>query len=507
MKYDLSFEEDDFDEIVSSESAESGTTGMECKDATEEASTHRNSLEDEKVYRVMADDSSSEVEKCSLNGYEGDGLDEGEIGKPTQVRTNVSDNILASDTNMQKDGINDMPSDSDEMTQESYHTEGESHESIQEKSDHYDDRYEQETFESNPDSENSQIDHSTEEREDHAPATDEKSERRSNASFDYSMDFSQADAAGLETSRAEVSSLLESQQSKVMYTSSDEDKSRNEIVPSNNVRVEAFQYEKDPSSPGPLPSSISNFFAKDRAESTQQIKYDVVESHHNADEVVRQITSTLGAHSDTVAMSSKKATKRVIILREYDSDKKAREKKDASTQFTGNHAIIQTDLIAPGMFTVCSATYHPERRASTTDEKHVGTSCCRHHCGVEHEVPAFKDVARQLSHTTRNNARPSNKHSGESETDWDDTEYTQTPSSFYKQQLWLIQAQIEQKREEMQRCMKDRQDYCYTSLEKAENHILLHRPAPLELWEALMRVDPTIGAAKAKHLARLVSTS
>nr|CCA19795.1 AlNc14C79G5207 [Albugo laibachii Nc14]CCA24393.1 dentin sialophosphoprotein precursor putative [Albugo laibachii Nc14] len=503
MKYDLSLEEDELDAVLN-ESGKNAPKGIDYKDAIKgtEAFTLKTSIQDETIYNVVADESSSEAETGS-NNDKVDGIVEGRLSNAPKVQMDSSDEISARYVATEK-YESDHASELEEMSQDSIHTQEESEGSTQEKSDHSEDnRYDHEDFESNLGLESSQSDHTIERVEDHVTGTEEKSDQRSNASFDYSMDFSQVDATELETPNTDANpSLSESQQSNSMHPSSiSEDKSTHETVSPSKVYTGAFHDENTHPSLDTRPSS--NLVPKGEVEAMRPDGHDAGQASSFVDQE-SEISSNAVACGEVAPLSSKKPSTRVKIVREYILGTKTIEKKDASTQFTGNHAIIQTNLTAPGMFTVCSDSYQPKPRASATDQK--DDSRCQHNIAVDDEEPGPQNASRRSTDASRNAGR-SNVYAEKFQSNWDETDYSRKTGSFYKQQLWLIQAQIEEKRAEMQRYMSDRQQYHYTSLENAENHTLLHRPAPLQLWEALMRVDSTISTAKAKRLARLASTS
>ncbi|KAG6623001.1 Elicitin protein [Phytophthora cinnamomi] len=76
-------------------------------------------------------------------------------------------------------------------------------------------------------------------------------------------------------------------------------------------------------------------------------------------------------------------------------------------------------------------------------------------------------------------------------------------TSIYKQQLLALQEQILQKKRETERIVHDRMTFQYSSSRGTERFLAARRTQKLELWEALMRVDPTLDEQKAREVARL----
>ncbi|KAG6960791.1 hypothetical protein JG688_00009416 [Phytophthora aleatoria] len=82
-----------------------------------------------------------------------------------------------------------------------------------------------------------------------------------------------------------------------------------------------------------------------------------------------------------------------------------------------------------------------------------------------------------------------------------------TSTSVFKQQLLALQEQILQKKRETERIVRDRITFQYSSLRGTERFIAARRAQKLELWEALMRVDPTLDERKAREVAGLAQSA
>ncbi|ETO70786.1 hypothetical protein F444_12766 [Phytophthora nicotianae P1976] len=189
---------------------------------------------------------------------------------------------------------------------------------------------------------------------------------------------------------------------------------------------------------------------------------------------------------------------RVTIIRAIDlNEEQCVEMKDACTQFTGNHAAIQADLIPDGMHNLFVST--PSAPATTPS----------HSLGHENEVPP-----RDTEPVPRQNEKqppppPSiSQQLGSTMYSLDALKLPITTStSIYKQQLLALQEQIMQKKCETERIVRDRMTFQYSSLRGTERFFAARRTQKLELWEALMRVDPTLDERKAREVARLAQSA
>ncbi|KAE8999680.1 hypothetical protein PF005_g15521 [Phytophthora fragariae] len=175
---------------------------------------------------------------------------------------------------------------------------------------------------------------------------------------------------------------------------------------------------------------------------------------------------------------------RITIVRAYTLDEGKRvEMRDASTQFTGNHASIQTDLVPDGMhnlFAAAPAVTTPRRKD-----------------GVPPSEPAAQPPPPPVASTF-----------GPPMYSLNAVQLPMTAStSTYKQQLLALQEQILQKKRETERIVQDRMSFQYTSLRGTERFLAARRTQKLELWEALIRVDPTLDEQKAREVARLAQAA
>lgn len=147
----------------------------------------------------------------------------------------------------------------------------------------------------------------------------------------------------------------------------------------------------------------------------------------------------------------------VSILRAFEPNKQARvEMKDASTQFTGNHAAIQTDLIPDGMHNLLvPAPSVPTATASRSFSRESEVSPC--------DAKPFPYQSDQQP------PPPISPLLGSSMYSLDTLKLQRTPStSIYKQQLLALQEQILQKKRETERIVRDRMTFQYSSLRGTE---------------------------------------
>lgn len=136
---------------------------------------------------------------------------------------------------------------------------------------------------------------------------------------------------------------------------------------------------------------------------------------------------------------------RITIVRAYTLDEGKRvEMRDASTQFTGNHASIQTDLVPDGMHNLFPAApaVTPPRRKDGVPPSEPAAQPPPPPVASTFGPPMYSLDAVQLPVTTS--------------------------TSIYKQQLLALQEQILQKKRETERIVQDRMSFQYTSLRGTE---------------------------------------
>ncbi|KAG3007897.1 hypothetical protein PC120_g16558 [Phytophthora cactorum] len=185
----------------------------------------------------------------------------------------------------------------------------------------------------------------------------------------------------------------------------------------------------------------------------------------------------------------------VTIIRAIElKEEKRVEMKDASTQFTGNHAAIQADLIPDGMHNLFVST--PSAPATTSLDQGIEVPSRETEpipCQNEQQPPPPPSISQQLGSTMYS---------------LDALKLPiMTSTSVFKQQLLALQEQILQKKRETERIVRDRITFQYSSLRGTERFIAARRAQKLELWEALMRVDPTLDERKAREVARLAQSA
>ncbi|KAF4037768.1 hypothetical protein GN244_ATG10096 [Phytophthora infestans] len=187
----------------------------------------------------------------------------------------------------------------------------------------------------------------------------------------------------------------------------------------------------------------------------------------------------------------------VSIIRAEISDEKRIEMKDACTQFTGNHAAIQADLIPDGMHNVFIST---PPAPFTTPLRSVDLGTEVHQRDTE---PLLRQSEKQPP------PPPSTPQQlGPAMYSLDTLKMPMSAStSIYKQQLLALQEQILQKKRETEQIVRDRMIFQYSTLRGTERLFAGRRTRQLELWEALMRVDPTLDEREARDAARRVRSA
>ncbi|KAF0761689.1 hypothetical protein AaE_003403 [Aphanomyces astaci] len=164
--------------------------------------------------------------------------------------------------------------------------------------------------------------------------------------------------------------------------------------------------------------------------------------------------------------------------------------KDASTQFTGNHVLIQADLNPHHQGGACNDT-------TAHFQSPPPFSC--------HTSPKPQPPVEPTTDSTQPPPDPNapvDSH-GMMGTFMDATMAsvnTTLSTSMYRQQLQHIQTQIRRKRLESERVMREAMAYRYTSMDAAEKFVGLNRPKKLSLWQALMQVDPLMSKEQAMKI-------
>jgi hypothetical protein len=157
---------------------------------------------------------------------------------------------------------------------------------------------------------------------------------------------------------------------------------------------------------------------------------------------------------------------RVQIIREYEQERGSVDKKDASTQFTGNHASIQTDVTPHGMLTGTEQRLGRDLPASIANEQTIEVPSDRH--GLSYvSPPATSSEVRQAEPPMAPPPPPPSAF-----TSYGLYDPLQLPTdvsmSIYKQQLLSLQLQIHQKKLETERLFRERISTRYTSLRGTE---------------------------------------
>ncbi|OWZ02268.1 hypothetical protein PHMEG_00026200 [Phytophthora megakarya] len=231
----------------------------------------------------------------------------------------------------------------------------------------------------------------------------------------------------------------------------------------------------------------SNFFATENE--TQAPNHKIIGTPSFTTALEQKVLPLEGRSTDEATSTAKE---RVTIVRtfQYNEEKRV-EMKDASTQFTGNHAAIQADLIPDGMHNVFERA--PSQPTSTTSprfgEKSDACPCANlNSCQREQQPLPTPPISTLFESPLKN---------------LDALKWPVTSStSIYKQQLLKLQDQILQKKRETEQIVHARMTFEYSSLRGTERvFITARRAKKLELWEALMRVDPTLDERKAREVA------
>lgn len=156
----------------------------------------------------------------------------------------------------------------------------------------------------------------------------------------------------------------------------------------------------------------------------------------------------------TVQSSSIKSRSRVTIVRDYvvASGEKP-EMRDASTQFTGNHAGIQTDLVPDGMHNLREAT---RVGINTVDDKtSIGVSGPSSSPNQNPPTPPPAPVSTPIDTSSPQLSSFYNMNLLQ--------QPIATSTSLYKQQLLALQEQILQKKRETERLVSERMSFQYGS--------------------------------------------
>ncbi|GMF25398.1 unnamed protein product [Phytophthora lilii] len=185
----------------------------------------------------------------------------------------------------------------------------------------------------------------------------------------------------------------------------------------------------------------------------------VVPSQHVADtslaSVVPALTTT-AQHAGEEVTAAQRA--HVTIIRDFECDEaKPVEMKDASTQFTGNHAAIQTDLVPDGMHNLFVPPPLPNPAAPS------------HNLPQENETVSRNGEPTYSQCETQPPPPPITSMFGSSMYSMDALRLPLTTStSIYKQQLLTLQEQILKKKRETERILHDRMTFQYSSLRGTE---------------------------------------
>ncbi len=72
----------------------------------------------------------------------------------------------------------------------------------------------------------------------------------------------------------------------------------------------------------------------------------------------------------------------------------------------------------------------------------------------------------------------------------------------FRRQLSFMRTHVTNLRYQAEAAGRGMAPHSYTSYEDTKRYIESNRRKPLEMWEALMRVDPSLSVKEAKRLAR-----
>lgn len=168
----------------------------------------------------------------------------------------------------------------------------------------------------------------------------------------------------------------------------------------------------------------------------------------------KQVLPTANDNFVRVDPTTRSWRSQVTIVRAYDTSTASKpEMVDASTQYTGNHAGIQTDLVPDGMLNLLEPRPRSQTHQETdpNDKNNQPSSTIPQHQTLP---PAPQPESTRL---------PTPSYSM-------DLLYASPGSStsFYKQQLFALQQQILEKKRETERLVTDRMNFRYSSLRGTE---------------------------------------
>lgn len=384
-------------------------------------------------------------------------------------------------------------------------------------------------------------------RVDPVPADTTKNE----PNFDYSMDFSDDDVDA-NSAQAKGPSPLQAITPTALEHHSEEDASKSQSLDGNSENEQSEFLESDGEAPNErgqpeddnenkISSEVQEITPSDVSPGTEMPEAAGNRvSHAEQEEEFKQLnpagqidhsrvtstraTSTLGPTNrvkpPVVAPSTRQ---RVVIIREYEQmDGEKPEMKDASTQFTGNHAGIQAELVPEGMHNLFPrSSILPEQQQQSPNCSPESTNIRPTGSSSSPTLPPLPPQTTAPSLSVENCGYSMDPiHS-----------YSVSSTSVYKQQLLDLQRQIQLKKQETEKLVRDRMAFQYSSFRGTERvrissklakhnnlqdltlpllvcaqFLDTNRPARMQLWEALMRVDPMLDEAKAREIARLTGS-
>lgn len=311
---------------------------------------------------------------------------------------------------------------------------------------------------------------------------------KSEPNFDYSMDFSDDDveANSMQAKEPIASTALEHH--------SEEEASKSQSLDGNSEHEQSEFLESDDEAPNDrdqteddgntIPDEEQEIPSSDAIPGTEMPEdTGNYELHAEQQEKLEQLAPARQTDISRAASTAAGATaalgptdrvkplafgvptrQRVVIVREYEQmDGEKPEMKDASTQFTGNHAGIQAELVPEGMhnlFPRSSIPTEQQQQQSQPDPNAAPASSNSSPTGPTSSStlpppPPQMTTPAQSAENCGYSMDPI--HS-----------YSMSSTSVYKQQLLDLQRQIQLKKQETEKLVRDRMAFQYSSFRGTE---------------------------------------
>lgn len=179
---------------------------------------------------------------------------------------------------------------------------------------------------------------------------------------------------------------------------------------------------------------------------------------------IRDMSQALNASRSHPIATASTTRSRVLIVREYELPTSERvEMKDASTQFTGNHAAIQADFIPDGMHNLAADSLSPEISPTQPSMQH------HVHPQSSTQNPVREQSRSPVDASCYAVAPPPAPILSSPGYSMDALRLpSATTTSIYKQQLLALQEQILAKKRETERLVHERMTFQYSTFRGTE---------------------------------------